>query len=107
MNDKKQQIKLNNKTILITGSPGFIGANLVVRLLTDISLMNVGTIISLDDMNDYYNPGLKEYRLSLINEVAKQSNISHIFIKGNIADKELVEQVFTKYDSPKNIGNTY
>ena len=97
MNSKKQQIKLNNKTIVVTGSPGFIGANLVMRLLTDTSLMNDGTIISLDNMNDYYNPELKEYRLSLINEAAKQSNISHIFIKGNIADKELVEQLFTKY----------
>ncbi len=97
MRNNKQQIKLNKKTILVTGSPGFIGANLVMCLLTDTSLMNVGTIISLDNMNDYYNPELKEYRLSLINEAAKQSNISHIFIKGNVANKELVEQVFTKY----------
>lgn len=97
MRNNKQQIKLNKKTILVTGSPGFIGANLVMCLLTDTSLMNVGTIISLDNMNDYYNPELKDYRLSLINEAAKQSNISHIFIKGNVANKELVEQVFTKY----------
>lgn len=91
------QIKLNNKTILVTGSPGFIGANLVLRLLTDTALMKEGTIISFDNMNDYYDTSLKEYRLSLINEAAKQSNISHIFIKGNVADKELVEKVFEEY----------
>ena len=66
-------------------------------LLTDTSLMNVGTIISLDNMNDYFEPELKEYRLSLINEASANSNISHIFVKGNVADKELVEQLFTKY----------
>ena len=97
MYNAKKQIKLNNKTVLVTGSPGFIGANLVLRLLTDASLMKEGTIISFDNMNDYYDTSLKEYRLSLINEAAKQSNISHIFIKGNVADKELVEKVFEEY----------
>ena len=93
MNSIKNSIELNNKTILVTGSPGFIGANLVKRLLTDPSLMKEGTIISFDNMNDYYDTSLKEYRLSIINEAAVQSNISHIFIKGNVADKELVEKV--------------
>jgi len=91
---KKQQINLNNKTILITGSPGFIGANLVLRLLKEL---NSGTIISLDNMNSYYDPSLKEYRLSLIEDAAKHSSASHIFIKGNIADKALIDEVFTKY----------
>ena len=59
--------------------------------------MKEGTIISFDNMNDYYDTSLKEYRLSLINEAAKQSNISHIFIKENVADKELVEKVFEEY----------
>ena len=54
--------KLNTKIILITGSPGFIGANLVLRLLNS---MSEGTVISFDNMNDYYDPALKEYRLSL------------------------------------------
>lgn len=66
-------------------------------LIYKISLMKEGTIISFDNMNDYYNTSLKEYRLSLINEVAMQSNISHIFIKGNVSDKELVEKVFEEY----------
>ncbi len=90
----KQQIDLNNKTILVTGSPGFIGANLVMRLLSE---MSAGTIISLDNMNDYYDPKLKEYRLELINEAAKKSSAEHKFIKGSIADKALVEKLFEDY----------
>ncbi len=63
MNNIINHIELSNKTILITGSPGFIGANLVMRMLTDTSLIKEGTIISFDNMNDYYNTSLKEYRL--------------------------------------------
>ena len=51
-----QKIELNGKTILVTGSPGFIGANLVIRLLRELS---AGTVVSLDNMNDYYDPKLK------------------------------------------------
>ena len=91
---KKVKIDLNNKTILVTGSPGFIGANLVLRLLKD---MTGGTVISLDNMNDYYDPALKEYRLGLIEEAAKTSSVKHVFIKGNIADKALIDQVFADY----------
>ena len=90
----KQHVELNGKTILVTGSPGFIGANLVLRLLKD---MAGGTVISLDNMNDYYDPALKEYRLGLIEEAAKESPVRHIFIKGSIADKALVDQIFTDY----------
>lgn len=91
---RKQIVDLNNKTVLVTGSPGFIGANLVLRLLKD---MIGGTVISLDNMNDYYDPALKEYRLSLIEEAAKSSPVKHVFIKGNIADKALIDQVFADY----------
>ena len=87
----KVKVDLNNKTILVTGSPGFIGANLVLRLLQD---MTSGTVISLDNMNDYYDPALKEYRLGLIEEAAKDSDVKHIFIKGSIADKGLIDQIF-------------
>ena len=90
----KTAVKLNGKTILVTGSPGFIGANLVLRLLKELES---GTVISLDNMNDYYDPKLKEYRLSLIEEEAKHSNVRHIFIKGSLADKELIDNVFEKY----------
>ena len=90
----KQHIDLNGKAILVTGSPGFIGANLVLRLLKELT---AGTVISLDNMNDYYDPKLKEYRLSLIEKAAEKSPVKHVFIKGSIADKTLVEQVFTEY----------
>ncbi len=90
----KTQIDLNGKTILVTGSPGFIGANLVLRLLSELSS---GTIISLDNMNDYYDPALKEYRLNLINAASVSSPAKHIFIRGSIADKTLIGKVFTEY----------
>lgn len=90
----KTPIEINNKTILVTGSPGFIGANLVLRLLRD---MSAGHVISFDNMNDYYDPELKEYRLSLINEVAKSSPVEHTFIRGTLADKALVDEVFEDY----------
>ena len=90
----KRHIDLNNKTILVTGSPGFIGANLVLRLLND---MTSGTVISFDSMNNYYDTKLKEYRLSLINDAANTSSAEHIFIKGNIADKTLVYKLFKEY----------
>ena len=90
----KVQVELNNKTILVTGSPGFIGANLVLRLLKE---MNNGTIISFDSMNDYYDPKLKEYRLNSIEEAATKSTVKHIFIHGNLADKDLVDKIFSEY----------
>lgn len=64
----KRNIDLNHKAILITGSPGFIGANLVIRLLHTLSS---GIIVSLDNMNDYYEVSLKEWRLKQINAVAQ------------------------------------
>lgn len=90
----KQPIELNGKTILVTGSPGFIGANLVLRLLAE---MTSGTIVSLDNMNSYYDPALKTYRLSLIEQAAANSPVEHLFIKGSIADKALVDQIFAEY----------
>ena len=57
----KQKVELNEKSILVTGSPGFIGANLVLRLIGEL---DQATIISFDNMNDYYDPALKDYRLS-------------------------------------------
>ena len=90
----KQHVDLNGKAILVTGSPGFIGANLVLRLLKE---MKAGTVISLDNMNDYYDPKLKEYRLGLIEEAAKASPVKHVFIRGSIAAKALVDKVFAEY----------
>ena len=90
----KVKVELSGKTILVTGSPGFVGANLVLRLLSD---MTSGTVISLDNMNNYYDPALKEYRLGLIEKAAEKSPVKHIFIKGSIADKALVDRVFEEY----------
>lgn len=90
----KVKIDLNNKTILVTGSPGFIGANLVIRLLKE---MSGGTVVSLDNMNDYYDPALKEYRLGLIEEADHTSPVKHIFIRGSIGDKGLVDSLFEEY----------
>ena len=89
-----QCIELNGKTILVTGSPGFIGANLVMRLLRE---MTDGTVVSLDNMNNYYDPALKEYRLGLLEKAAEGSPVKHVFIKGSIGDKALVDALFQKY----------
>lgn len=90
----KQKIVLDGKTVLVTGSPGFIGANLVLRLLRE---MTSGTVVSFDNMNDYYDPALKEYRLAQIEQAAARSPVRHVFIKGTIADRALVRRVFDEY----------
>lgn len=90
----KTKVELNGKNILVTGSPGFIGANLVMRLLKE---MKSGTVISFDMMNDYYDPKLKEYRLKEIEKVAEKSAAKHVFVKGNLADKEKLNSVFDEY----------
>ena len=90
----KAKINLNGKNILVTGSPGFIGANLVLRLLKE---MTSGTIVSLDNMNDYYDPKLKEYRLELIEKAAENAAVKHVFVKGSIADKPLIDKLFAEY----------
>ena len=88
---KKQSVDLQGKTILVTGSPGFIGSNLVLRLLKEL---HRGTVISFDSMNDYYDPALKEYRLSLIEKAAEHSPARHVFVRGNLADRDAVRSVF-------------
>ena len=59
--------------------------------------MTEGIVISLDNMNDYYDPALKEYRLAKVEETAKDSSVKHVFIKGSIADKALIDKVFAEY----------
>ena len=90
----KTPVSLEGKTVLVTGSPGFIGANLVIRLLRE---MGSGTVISLDNMNGYYDVSLKEYRLDNIKKAAEQSSVNHIFIKGDIAEIDTVNKVFSEF----------
>ena len=89
-----QNLELNNKTILVTGSPGFIGANLVKCLLYNLTS---GHIISFDSMNDYYDVNLKEYRLAEIEKAAKISPVEHTFIRGNLENELLVNSVFEQH----------
>ena len=77
------------KTYFITGVAGFIGANLALRVLNGESDVKV---IGLDNMNEYYDVKIKEYRL---NKLTEFNNFT--FIKGNLADKELIEEIFEKY----------
>ena len=90
------KIELNGKTILVTGSSGFIGSNLCRVLLEQYNDIK---IIGIDNMNDYYDVALKEYRL---NQLKNYSN--YTFIKGDISDKKLVDDVFEKY-SPALVVN--
>lgn len=89
-----KNIDLNNKTVLVTGAAGFIGSNLVMELLRSTEGNH---IIGLDSMNDYYDVTIKEYRLSLIENEARGSD-RWTFIRGNIADKALIEKIFTEND---------
>ena len=95
-------IELLNKTVLVTGAAGFIGSNLVLELLRTQEKIN---IIGIDNMNDYYDVSIKEYRLDEIKkEVIKHSESSWTFIKGNIADKELINKIFAE-NKPQIVVN--
>ncbi|MFV8063362.1 NAD-dependent epimerase/dehydratase family protein [Streptococcus pluranimalium] len=85
---------VTNKTILVTGAAGFIGSNLVIELLKG---NDVNHIIGLDNMNDYYDVSLKDFRLEQINSLEKESQSKWTFIKGSIADIELIEAIFSNY----------
>ena len=89
-----QKISFDNKTILVTGAAGFIGSCLTLRLLKEGR-----KVIGVDNMNDYYDVSLKEYRLK---ELEKFDNF--IFIKGNIADKALIDKLFKEY-KPRIVVN--
>ena len=90
-----QKISLKNKTILVTGSAGFIGSNLVLELLKTQSPI---TIIGLDNMNDYYDVSIKEWRLAEIEKCAAEHPESgYRFLKGDLADKVLIDRIFAEH----------
>ncbi len=89
-------INLEKKVVLVTGAAGFIGSNLVIELLNTLEEI---TILGLDSVNDYYDVSIKEYRLKEIEKVVSDKPQSKwIFAKGNIADKELINNLFEQYN---------
>ena len=92
-----QKIDLNNKVIFVTGSAGFIGSNLVKRLMKDVK---GATIVGIDNMNDYYDVALKEHRLADIertNTNFTNNTNKYVFVKGDISDKALIDKLFSDY----------
>ena len=91
----KNNIDLNGKTVLITGAAGFVGANLVMELMRTVDDI---CIVGMDNMNDYYDVSLKEYRLSEIEKLAvERTGAKWWFVEGNIADKQLIDAIFDDY----------
>lgn len=92
---REKNVILTNKVILVTGAAGFIGSNLVMELLKEVHPVH---IIGIDNMNDYYDVSIKEYRLKQIEGLAAEHpDSSWKFVKGSIADKELVDSLFEEY----------
>ena len=90
-----QRIELTNKTILVTGAAGFIGSNLVLKLLERAAPVK---IVGIDNLNDYYDVSIKDWRLRQIEAcAAKHPESSWTFVRGDIADRETVDGIFTKF----------
>lgn len=97
-------IDLTNKSILVTGAAGFIGANLVTELLRTVSPVKV---VGLDNVNDYYDVSIKEYRLAEIDRLAaSRPENQWCFVRGNLADKTLIDGLFAehKFDVVVNLA---
>lgn len=89
-----KNVELTGKTILVTGAAGFIGANLVLAPMKNVPKIQ---IIGIDNMNDYYDVSLKEFRLKQIEELAGQGAGEFVFIKGSIADRATIDDIFKTY----------
>lgn len=89
-----KNVGLDGKIILVTGAAGFIGSNLILSLMKNTKNVH---IVGVDNMNDYYDVALKEFRLRQIEEIEALSSGKFTFIKGNIADKALLTEIFEQY----------
>lgn len=89
-----QNVNLSGKTVLVTGAAGFIGANLVAEIIKTVDEIK---IVGIDNMNDYYDVSIKEYRLGEIEKLASEKErCEWTFVKGNIADRALIDECFEK-----------
>ena len=97
-------IDLKNKTVFVTGSAGFIGSNLVLELLKTQSPIN---IIGLDNMNEYYDVSIKEWRLKEIEKcVSEHTDSTYVFYKDDLANKTIIDKIFAEHkpDVVVNLG---
>ena len=90
-----ERIDLKNKTVFVTGAAGFIGSNLVLKLLDTVSPV---TIVGMDNLNDYYDVSIKNWRLDQIQaSAAKHPGSAWTFVKGDIADRTAVDRIFAEW----------
>ena len=87
-------VQWNGKTVFVTGAAGFIGSNLAMELLRSSANAK---IVGIDNVNDYYDVSIKEYRLKKIEELAARSQNEWEFVRGDIADKPLMDELFARY----------
>lgn len=92
-----KRLGLSGKCILVTGAAGFIGANLVLKLLSSTEHEGM-QLIGIDNMNDYYDVSIKEYRLEQIDKAAAASSSEWTFLKGSIADEAFIRDIFERFD---------